>query len=117
ATASASADASPTATATAPRTGSASPSPSRSATRSPSPTNSPPQGQVLRRGDTGPDVEELQLRLSEMGWYWGPANGKYGRFVESAVADYQQWANVIGDPEGVYGPATRRSLEAQSHEP
>ncbi|MCB5164908.1 peptidoglycan-binding protein [Streptomyces bambusae] len=93
-----------------------SPEPTRRATRPPKPTATS-GADSLRRGDDGSEVRELQIRLNEMAHYWGPMNGRYTRSVERAVADFQDWANVTGDPRGVYGPATREALEALSHEP
>ncbi|MFJ6935812.1 peptidoglycan-binding protein [Streptomyces sp. NPDC101132] len=79
----------------------------------PSATTAP----TLSQGDQGPEVVELQQRLEEGGYYWGPMNGRYSRKVEEAVARLQRAANVVGDPWGVYGPNSRRALEALTHEP
>nr|WSX52065.1 peptidoglycan-binding protein [Streptomyces sp. NBC_00974] len=115
-----------------------SPSPSRSASpsRSPSPSATPsatpsrssapaatptpsrpsspppaPQAPVLRYGDSGPEVEDLQRRLAAQGVYSGKIDGKYGSRTENAVSTFQ-WQNEIeGDDWGVYGPETRRVLE------
>ncbi|MCP3816636.1 peptidoglycan-binding protein [Streptomyces sp. A3M-1-3] len=122
-TASASASASPTPSA------SASPSSSKPAAESPSrppasesapadPTRSripgPPE---LRYGDEGAEVLELQRRLEQLQLYDGPENGKYGRRVESAVAEFQMYAGVSEDERGVYGAETRSRLESLTHEP
>jgi len=60
---------------------------------------------------------ELQKRLQEAWVYQGPANGRYDSKVENAVSQYQSWMNIQGDPSGVYGPETRRALEASTQEP
>ncbi|MFF7879995.1 peptidoglycan-binding protein [Streptomyces sp. NPDC020794] len=133
---------SPTATATtAPPpspSGSPSPSASASATRSQPPTPSPSstptptaaaslapgQGstgdqpaQTLRRGDKGSEVTELQLRLRQLSLYTGKADGTYSGQVEDAVRRYQWARGIRGDESGVYGAATRTSLEGETRTP
>ncbi|UNO42308.1 peptidoglycan-binding domain-containing protein [Streptomyces sp. MST-110588] len=81
-------------------------------------TGTPPGGPlVLREGASGPEVVELQDRLRQVGGYAGPADGRYDADVREAVAAYQRAYQVRGDPEGVYGPWTRRSLESRTDEP
>ncbi|MEV6261955.1 peptidoglycan-binding domain-containing protein [Streptomyces sp. NPDC051784] len=121
------AEASPSASPTPSRSPSASPtasasaSPSASVTAEPStvsPSAAPPAqgltGATLRRGDRGAEVSELQRRLREIWVYRGPENGTYSEQVEQSVAEYQRWVSVRGDAPGVYGPETRRALEAQT---
>ncbi|SFE80993.1 peptidoglycan-binding domain-containing protein [Streptomyces mirabilis] len=117
---------------------SGSPSPSASATRSqpstasPSPTPTPTaaaslapgQGstgdqpaQTLRRGDQGPEVTELQLRLRQLSLYTGKTDGTYSGQVEDAVRRYQWARGITGDKSGVYGAATRASLEGETRTP
>ncbi|MFE9817245.1 peptidoglycan-binding protein [Streptomyces sp. NPDC005773] len=76
------------------------------------PPAQPQDGPTLRLGDSGPEVAELQRRLQEA-WVLrdGPIDGDYSKRVEDAVREYQIWRNIEGDPEGVYGPNTRRVLE------
>ncbi|RPK43066.1 peptidoglycan-binding protein [Streptomyces sp. ADI93-02] len=100
-------------------TASASSSPSASATKAPATTAAAPpaeeaSGTTLRRGDRGAEVSELQRRLQEIWVYRGPDDGDYSERVEQAVAEYQRWVSVQGDPSGVYGPETRHALEAQT---
>jgi hypothetical protein len=129
--------ASPSASASVSRSPSATTSPSRtapSASRPVAPSAPPPSttratGTVsqepskpaapatLRRGDSGPEVVELQRRLAQIFAYGGPADGQYGQSVEDSVRWYQWNRDVQGDPEGVYGPQTRRALEAETSEP
>ncbi|MER6186567.1 peptidoglycan-binding domain-containing protein [Streptomyces sp. NPDC001652] len=92
---------------------------SSSATATGSPTSSPSQGAapVLRLGDRGPEVIELQLRLRETGFFAGEADGVYDREVENAVRAYQLTRVVVEDEPGVYGSATRTSLESETSEP
>ncbi len=72
---------------------------------------------VLSYGDEGAEVVELQRRLAQFQLYDGPDNGRYGRRVENGVAEFQMYAGVEEDPEGVYGPETRSALESLTHEP
>ncbi|MFI7399615.1 peptidoglycan-binding protein [Streptomyces sp. NPDC049541] len=108
---------------------SASPRPSRS----PEPTRTPPTATasasigatdsrrtappVLRRGSEGPEVVELQLRLTQLDLYTGTPSGHYDQGVEDAVSRYQ-WARGITEDElGVYGAATRARLESETTQP
>ncbi|MGW3108481.1 peptidoglycan-binding protein [Streptomyces sp. NPDC001100] len=83
----------------------------------PSPSASNGQALVLRFGDKGPEVVELQLRLRQIGLYGGAADGDYDREVESAVRSYQLTRLVLQDESGVYGTATRVALESETSEP
>ncbi|MES4887563.1 peptidoglycan-binding protein [Streptomyces sp. NPDC096012] len=95
-----------------------SPSPARpSAPSSAAPITSPAPAPVLRRGDSGPEVRELQLRLRQLNLYGGPVDSVFSRSVEDGVRVYQLARGVRGDEPGVYGPATRASLEAETSEP
>ncbi|MFC8427647.1 peptidoglycan-binding protein [Streptomyces sp. NPDC057253] len=90
---------------------------SATATVAPVPTVSNGQPPVLRYGDQGPEVVELQLRLKQVGLYGGEADGDFDRTVESAVSTYQVTRVVFQDGSGVYGAATRTSLESETTEP
>lgn len=81
----------------------------------PSPTGGP--SPVLRPGDRGPEVTELQLRLQQAGFYRGDADGEYGSAVEAAVRNYQLARLVLTDESGVYATATRAALESETSEP
>ncbi|MEU4495498.1 peptidoglycan-binding domain-containing protein [Streptomyces sp. NPDC023998] len=72
---------------------------------------------TLRPGDSGPEVVELQQRLAEVSLYSGPMDGQYSQSVEDAVRSYQYDRHVKGDQKGVYGPKTRRELEAETQDP
>lgn len=67
---------------------------------------------VLRQGDSGHGVYELQVRLLQVpNMYDGGAiDGRYDKEVRSAVARFQQWYGVRGDETGVYGDNTRLAL-------
>ncbi|MCX5053940.1 MULTISPECIES: peptidoglycan-binding domain-containing protein [unclassified Streptomyces] len=104
------------------RTGADGPSgsaPSATATAPGAPTPSKPshQAPVLRLGDKGPEVVELQLRLRQIGLYDGDADGDYDRPLEAAVRGYQLTRVILQDESGVYGAATRASLESETKEP
>ncbi|MFK4209507.1 peptidoglycan-binding protein [Streptomyces sp. NPDC030920] len=93
------------------------PSPSPSRTTSGSPSAAPPAslaGAALHPGDQGPEVAELQRRLAELWLYSGRDDGTYSDQVERAVRVYQSYKFIEGDPSGVYGPHTRRALEAET---
>ncbi|MFF4078363.1 peptidoglycan-binding protein [Streptomyces sp. NPDC001777] len=114
--ASASASPSPSASVTASRPSTA-PSATPSKPADPTATGSPPPSlarPTLRYGDQGPEVTELQHRLAEIRLYADPADGTYTSRVEYAVNAYQSYRSVKGDPPGVYGPHTRRALEAET---
>lgn len=123
---------SPSASATASPSASASPSPSASAASQPAATTpppastphasrpasvappAPPAGPTLRPGDQGPEVAELQRRLEEIWLFHGRDDGDYTGQVEHAVSVYQSYKAIEGDRPGVYGPRTRRALEAET---
>ncbi|GHH33875.1 peptidoglycan-binding domain-containing protein [Streptomyces candidus] len=116
--------ATPTPTPTVPLSAPPTKPPSRAPSTPPpaaSPPAKPPEDAAapasLARGARGPEVRELQDRLSQLWLYFGPVNGRYDSDVEDAVADFQRYQNVDGDREGVYGPATRNALEARTEEP
>ncbi|MFG1665785.1 peptidoglycan-binding protein [Streptomyces sp. Y7] len=87
------------------------------ATAAPEPSDAEARPPVLRRGDQGPEVVELQLRLRQIGLYSADADGDFDRQVESAVRTYQLTRVILDDESGVYGIPTRTSLEAQTSEP
>lgn len=124
ATASATATASPSASISASRSATAGPSGTAAASSPAAPADTkgpqqpvappaPPQdGSTLRRGDHGPEVAELQRRLQEIGLFMSPDDADYTDRVEDAVHRYQRYMYIQGDGDGVYGPHTRRALEA-----
>ncbi|MEW1771879.1 peptidoglycan-binding domain-containing protein [Streptomyces sp. NPDC086777] len=102
----------------------ASPTPSRSAPPAGSATTAgtaasaqPSTAPVLRPGDTGAEVTELQQRLAQLNLYTGQADGHYDRRTEDAVRTYQLARGILTDESGVYGTATRAALEAETSEP
>ncbi|MYS05204.1 peptidoglycan-binding protein, partial [Streptomyces sp. SID6041] len=65
-------------------------------------------------GSSGHEVRQLQRRLASVWVYFGRIDGRYDEEVRDAVARYQSWLHIVGDPEGVYGPETRRNLEGNT---
>ncbi|WP_433856117.1 peptidoglycan-binding protein [Streptomyces kronopolitis] len=84
---------------------------------SPTPSAPPTGPPVLREGAAGPEVTELQERLRQLGLYQGAGGGRYDAEVRAAVSQYQRRYGVTADPDGVYGPGTRASLESRTAEP
>ncbi|WP_308307452.1 peptidoglycan-binding domain-containing protein [Streptomyces sp. ISL-10] len=67
---------------------------------------------VLREGDRGHGVYELQVRLLQVPNVYdgGAIDGRYGTEVRAAVARFQEWYGIRGDETGVYGDRTRHAL-------
>ncbi|MHB9847989.1 peptidoglycan-binding domain-containing protein [Streptomyces krungchingensis] len=67
---------------------------------------------VLRQGDSGHGVYELQVRLLQIPNVYdgGAIDGRYGTEVREAVARFQEWYGIRGDETGVYGDETRHAL-------
>ncbi|MFF9115931.1 peptidoglycan-binding protein [Streptomyces massasporeus] len=112
------------------------PSASASASRSPSPSAPQPSGSatgpeqappddgrqkggptVLRLGDRGPEVTELQLRLRQLVLYTDDADGTFDDRLADAVRTYQWSRGVQSDELGVYDRETREKLESETREP
>ncbi len=86
--------------------------PSTSKAVSPAPSGlSAPSG-VMRKGDSGPQVKQLQDALTKLGYMTaaqvktGP--GVFGPQTESAVKRFQGDKNLTAD--GVYGPKTQAAM-------
>ncbi|MFD5907718.1 peptidoglycan-binding protein [Streptomyces massasporeus] len=112
------------------------PSASASPSQSPSPSAPQPSGSatgaeqgppdngrqktgptVLRLGDRGPEVTELQLRLRQLVLYNDDADGTFDDRLADAVRTYQWSRGVQSDDLGVYDRATREKLESETREP
>ncbi|MBR5289173.1 MAG: peptidoglycan-binding protein [Clostridia bacterium] len=70
---------------------------------------------VLRVGSTGSDVADLQVRLTELGYYTGVVDGNYGLNTQTAVMEFQQRHGIAAD--GVAGRKTQDALYAHSAQP
>ena len=64
----------------------------------------------LQAGDTGPAVVALQNRLNALGYWVGPADGRYGDATVQAVYALQKAAGIR--PDGQAGSATEAALNA-----
>lgn len=71
---------------------------------------------VLREGDSGPAVSDLQTRLLRIPdvYTGGAVDGRFDRRLAAAVARFQVWYGIRGDENGEYGDATRRDLESRT---
>lgn len=67
---------------------------------------------LLKQGDSGSAVQDLQNRLSAVQCYEGPVTGYFGPLTRSAVEFCQQRAGINVD--GVVGPQTMAALNGQS---
>jgi N-acetylmuramoyl-L-alanine amidase len=63
---------------------------------------------LLKVGNQGYEVSELQQNLKDMGFFYGPVTGYYGPITKRAVMDFQYKSNLSSD--GVAGPATYSML-------
>jgi peptidoglycan hydrolase-like protein with peptidoglycan-binding domain len=96
-----------------PTTSAPAPKPSTT-TQAPKPTPTvkptPKEGDTLHPGDSGAYVLSVQQRLSSLGYWLGAPDGTYGYLTSQAVMALQKSAGIGRD--GVFGPATRRALQA-----
>ena len=100
----------PTTTAPKPSTASPKPSAPTPTTSTPTVKPTPTAGDTLQPGDSGAYVLAVQQRLSSLGYWLGTPDGTYGYLTSQAVMALQKSAGLGRD--GVFGPATRRALEA-----
>ena len=63
---------------------------------------------MLRPGDKGPEVMALQQRLSDLGYWLGTPDGRWGGLTTQAVYALQKTAGIGRD--GVVGPAVTKAL-------
>jgi L,D-transpeptidase ErfK/SrfK len=66
-------------------------------------------GRILRLGDSGPDVREIQQRLQVLGYYQGDIDGVFGPITENAVIAFQKDNKL--DADGIVGPLTYDRLQ------
>ena len=67
--------------------------------------NGTADGRILRRGDTGADVLEMQNHLARLGYQTG---GDFGGETEKALKAFQRAHGC--DADGEYGPVTRKAM-------
>lgn len=74
----------------------------------PCPDTPPIQYPILKRGDAGPFVTNLQSRLKSLGFYNGSIDGIFGPITESAVKAYQ--TSIGLSPTGIVDSNTWNAL-------
>lgn len=67
---------------------------------------------TLELGESGPAVHALQERLSELGYWLGTPDGRYGQLTRQAVMAFQK-AEGLGR-DGTAGPVTLAALDGAS---
>ena len=67
---------------------------------------------TLQLGSQGRDVARLQIALARLGLHQAPVTGVYDEQTRASVQNFQATVGGTGDPEGVFGPATRAALTA-----
>jgi len=67
---------------------------------------------VLKQGSSGPDVQDLQQKLKDLGFDPNGVDGNFGPGTKVAVIAFQQSKGLQAD--GVAGPATLAALQAAS---
>ncbi len=65
---------------------------------------------ILRRGDRGANVKQLQKALNAVNFKVGPEDGIFGRQTEDGVRRFQS-VYLPREVDGIYGPNTRRELQ------
>ena len=74
------------------------------------PAGERPRDTLLREGDVGPGVVEIQTRLKAKGLDPGAADGVFGPKTRAAVITFQRAAHLVVD--GIVGPQTLAALRA-----
>ncbi|WP_328701007.1 peptidoglycan-binding domain-containing protein [Aquibacillus kalidii] len=67
---------------------------------------------ILRRGDEGAGVRQIQRALKRVGFDPVYIDGIYGPRTEEAVRDFQSTFSALAN-DGIYGPNTRRYLQME----
>ncbi len=65
---------------------------------------------TLRYGDTGDEVKAMQVRLIELGYLNGKADGKFGLATKAAIIQFQRENSLVRD--GLAGSKTLNALYA-----
>jgi N-acetylmuramoyl-L-alanine amidase len=68
----------------------------------------PAPGGTLKLGSSGADVEKVQSRLRQWGYYTGAVDGVYGQATADAVKMFQQRNGIT--PDGVVGDDTADAI-------
>jgi peptidoglycan hydrolase-like protein with peptidoglycan-binding domain len=69
---------------------------------------------LVKQGDRGPEVEDLQQRLLELGYFNANVTGYFGSVTKSAVIEFQQDQGL--SPDGVVGESTQASLREEARQ-
>ena len=75
----------------------------------PPPEKDPADG-LLRQGDEGAEVQEIQERLVSLGYRPGDSDGRFGANTTSAVLAFQKAEGL--DRDGIVGPAFEEALSS-----
>ncbi|PHD70400.1 hypothetical protein COF64_25570 [Bacillus sp. AFS043905] len=63
---------------------------------------------TLKKGSSGPQVIELQKRLTKLGYSTKGVDGSFGKNTETAVKNFQKSKKLTSD--GIVGPKTKKAL-------
>ncbi|WP_445299465.1 MULTISPECIES: peptidoglycan-binding protein [unclassified Microcoleus] len=69
---------------------------------------------AIKKGDSGPQVAQLQKTLQNAGYFRGKATGFYGALTQAAVKKFQAENNLKVD--GIVGPKTLSALKGKPEE-
>jgi len=69
---------------------------------------------TLKLGSSGPDVQDLQQKLKQLGFDPHSVDGNFGPGTNAALIAFQQSKGLPAD--GVAGPATIAALQAASEQ-
>ncbi len=73
-----------------------------------------PTEALLRNGSIGTEVQQLQQRLQQLGYYNGEIDGHFGGGTKNSVVLFQQQHGL--EPDGMAGPATIAAIfGSQAH--
>ena len=78
------------------------------ATDTPSPNPNATDSTLIKRGDQGERVRNIQESLRRLGYFEGKADGDFGEYTENAVKEFQRMNKLT--PDGVVGPSTLARL-------
>ena len=87
------------------------PTPAIEVTATPAPAQ-PATHKTLRKGDEGPEVQMMQLALTELGYLTSAADGNFGTGTQTAVKKFQ--ADNGLDADGIAGRMTLEALYGKS---
>lgn len=71
----------------------------------------PATARLLRAGDSGADVRDLQQALAALGYYTSPADGSFGDGTAAAVGAFQGANGLLAD--GIVGATTTAALREE----